>query len=122
MDIQIVPFDPETASREEWGRFHVYRKAHHMETDPDDPFLQLVVNSAVEVYGVPQLISPLVGGSGPNHAFIHGLGVPVATAGLGYPGSNVHAPNENIVIDYFVRGARHTARVLGYFGAGVTLP
>ncbi|HEY4667454.1 MAG TPA: M20/M25/M40 family metallo-hydrolase [Anaerolineales bacterium] len=91
-------------------------------TDPDDPFLQLVVNSAIEVYGVPQLIRPLLGGSGPNHVFIHGLGVPVATAGLGYPGSNVHAPNENIVIDYFVRGVRHTARVLGYFGAGVTLP
>jgi acetylornithine deacetylase/succinyl-diaminopimelate desuccinylase-like protein len=91
-------------------------------TDPDDPFLQLVVNSAVEVYGVPQLINPIVGGSGPNHAFIHGLGVPVATAGIGYPGSNAHAPNENIVIDNFVKGARHTARVLGYFGAGVTLP
>jgi acetylornithine deacetylase/succinyl-diaminopimelate desuccinylase-like protein len=86
-------------------------------TDPDDPFLQLVVNSAVEVYGVPQLITPMVGGSGPNHAFIHGLGIPVATAGLGYPGSNVHAPNENIVIDYFVAAARHTARIISEFAA-----
>ena len=91
-------------------------------TDPEDPFLQLVVRSAVEVYGTPQLINPIVGGSGPNHAFIHGLGLPVATAGIGYPGSNAHAPNENIVIDNFVRGVRHTARILGYFGAGVTLP
>lgn len=87
-------------------------------TDPDDPFLQLVVRSAKEVYGVPMLIKPMAGGSGPNHAFIHDLGLPVATAGIGYPGTNAHAPNENIVIDNFVLGARHTARILGYFGAG----
>lgn len=90
-------------------------------THPDDPFIQLVVQTAAEVYGMPQLINPIVGGSGPNYAFIHGLGLPVATAGIGYPGSNAHAPNENIVIDNFVLGARHTARILGYFGTGATL-
>src|SRR5213594_1735102 len=37
MDIQVVPFDPRTASPEEWRRFHVYRRAHQMETDPEDP-------------------------------------------------------------------------------------
>ena len=37
MDIQVVPFDPKTASHEEWRRFHVYRRAHQMETDPEDP-------------------------------------------------------------------------------------
>jgi len=36
------------------------------------------------------------GGSGPNHAFLHFLKLPVAVAGLGYPGNQVHAPNENI--------------------------
>ena len=40
MDIQLVPFDPQTASREEWQRFHVYRRASHMETDPEDPILE----------------------------------------------------------------------------------
>src|SRR3989442_13074517 len=37
MDIQVVPFDPRTASPEEWRRFHVYRRAHQMETEPEDP-------------------------------------------------------------------------------------
>ncbi|MFQ5922379.1 MAG: M20/M25/M40 family metallo-hydrolase [Anaerolineales bacterium] len=87
-------------------------------TDPDDPFLQLVVTSAEEVYGTPQIIEPITGGSGPNHAFIHELGLPVATAGIGYPGTRAHAPNENIVIDNFVMGAKHTARILGKFGTG----
>ena len=40
MDIHIVTFDPQTASREEWRRFHVYRRASHMETDPEDPILE----------------------------------------------------------------------------------
>ncbi len=87
-------------------------------TDPDDPFLQMVVESAREVYGVPMLIQPMSGGSGPNHAFIHHLNVPVATAGVGYPDSRAHAPNENLVIDNFVDGVKHTARILVNFGAG----
>ncbi|HEY46013.1 MAG: peptidase M20 [Anaerolineae bacterium SM23_ 63] len=87
-------------------------------TDPDDPFLQMVVESACEVYGVPMLIQPMSGGSGPNHAFIHHLKLPVATAGVGYPDSRAHAPNENLVIDNFIDGVKHTARILVNFGAG----
>lgn len=37
MDPQIIPFDPKTASRDEWARFHAYRRLRHRETDPDDP-------------------------------------------------------------------------------------
>lgn len=87
-------------------------------TDLDDPFLQLVVRSAEEVYGVPQLINPMVGGSGPNHTFLHILQLPIATAGVGYPGSQSHAPNENLVIENFVNGTRHTARIIYEFGEG----
>lgn len=86
-------------------------------TDPDDPFLQMVVESAREVYGVPMMIQPMSGGSGPNHAFIHHLNVPVATAGVGYPDSRAHAPNENLVIENFVDGVKHTARILVNFRA-----
>jgi acetylornithine deacetylase/succinyl-diaminopimelate desuccinylase-like protein len=81
-------------------------------TPPDDPFLQLVVQSAAEVYGTPQRISPLHPGSGPMHAFIQALGIPVAMAGFGYPGTLAHSPNENMVIDYFVKACKHTARVM----------
>lgn len=37
MRLDIIPFEPTTATREEWDRFHAYRKARHQETDPDDP-------------------------------------------------------------------------------------
>jgi acetylornithine deacetylase/succinyl-diaminopimelate desuccinylase-like protein len=58
----------------------------------------------------------MVGGSGPNHAFVHHLGLPIATAGVGYPGSQVHAPNENLRLDLYLKGAKHIARILGAFG------
>jgi acetylornithine deacetylase/succinyl-diaminopimelate desuccinylase-like protein len=87
-------------------------------TNLEDPFLKLVVESAREVYGKPQRIEPLSGGSGPNHPFIHELGLPVATAGLGYPEGNVHAPNENIRIDLFEMAVKHTARIIKAFAEG----
>ncbi len=87
-------------------------------TDPDDPFLALVSRTAEPVYGVPMQIVPMIGGSGPNHCFIHELGVPVATAGCGYPDTRAHAPDENIRIDLYVKHARHTARLLDAFGTG----
>ena len=84
-------------------------------TDLDDPFLHLVVETAEDVYGVPQRILPMSPGSGPNHPFIHDLKIPVATAGISYPKANIHAPNENIVIDNFVSGVRHTVRIMAEF-------
>lgn len=84
-------------------------------TPVDDPFLQMVVRTAEEVYGIPQLITPMTGGSGPNYLFVRDLGMPVATAGVGSPGGQVHAPNENIRIDNFIAGVRHTARIISEF-------
>ena len=85
-------------------------------TDPDDPFVALVVEAARPVYGQPMQIVPLSGGSGPNHAFVHYLHVPVVSAGIGYPGSQGHAPNENIRLDLYLKGTRHIARILKKFG------
>jgi acetylornithine deacetylase/succinyl-diaminopimelate desuccinylase-like protein len=85
-------------------------------TDPDDPFVKLVVDTAAEVYGVPMEIVPMVGGSGPNHVFIETLKLPVVTAGVGYPGTQAHAPNENMRIDLYLKGAMHIARILEEMG------
>jgi len=83
-----------------------------MKMDPDHPFVDMVVEAAREVYGRPMLKVPMVGGSGPAYRFVHELGLPLATAGVAYPGSRIHAPNENLRIDLFIQGARHMARIL----------
>ncbi len=87
-------------------------------TDPDHPFLALVARTAEPVYGVPMQIVPMIGGSGPNHCFLTELNVPVACAGLGYPDTRAHAPDENLVVSHYVSHARHVARILDAFGAG----
>jgi len=86
-------------------------------TDPDHPFVKLVVDAAEPVYGRPMAIVPMIGGSGPNHLFVHELGLPVVTAGMGHPGTQAHAPNENIRVDLYLKHARHMARVMAGFGA-----
>jgi acetylornithine deacetylase/succinyl-diaminopimelate desuccinylase-like protein len=84
-------------------------------TDPDHPFLRLVAETAKPVYGVAMQIVPMIGGSGPNHAFIEELGVPVATAGFGHPDTRAHAPDENLRVSYYVQHAKHVARLLSAF-------
>ena len=84
-------------------------------TDPDDPFVNIVVDTAKDIYGVPMQKVPMTGGSGPNYPFVHDLGLPVATAGLGYPDTRAHAPNENIRIDLYLKHAKHMVRVISEF-------
>jgi acetylornithine deacetylase/succinyl-diaminopimelate desuccinylase-like protein len=85
-------------------------------TDPDDPFVELVIKTAEPVFGYPMQPVPLIGGSGPNYPFIEILKVPVVTAGAGYPGTLAHAPNENLRIDLYLKHARHMARIIKEFG------
>jgi acetylornithine deacetylase/succinyl-diaminopimelate desuccinylase-like protein len=84
-------------------------------TAADDPFVQLTNAAAHAVYGVPPLVQPMVGGSGPMSAFVEHLHVPVVTCGIGEPGSRAHAPNENISLPQFLNGVRHTAQIIGRF-------
>jgi acetylornithine deacetylase/succinyl-diaminopimelate desuccinylase-like protein len=77
--------------------------------------VDLVCRTAEPVYGVPMQRMPLIGGSGPNHPFVHVLGLPVATAGIGHPGTLAHAPNENVRLDLYRKHAKHMARVLTEF-------
>lgn len=84
-------------------------------TNPEDPFIKLVMDTAEEIYEAKMELIPMVGGSGPNYPFVHELKLPVASAGLGYPDTKAHAPNENIRIDLYLKHARHIARLLVEF-------
>ncbi len=85
-------------------------------TRADDPFVQMVVNTAKDVYGVPMQIVPMSGGSGPNFIVQEALHVPIASLGAGYPGTGAHSPNENIRISDYLKSAKHITRVLDAFG------
>ena len=84
-------------------------------TDPEDPFVDLVVNCAKDVYGMPMLIIPCVGGSGPNAILAEFHDFPIVSAGVSYPYAQAHAPNENVRLDLYLKGAKHIVRIIEAF-------
>jgi acetylornithine deacetylase/succinyl-diaminopimelate desuccinylase-like protein len=84
-------------------------------TDPADPLVKLAVETAREVYGRDVVVEPMTGGSGPNALFIDALHIPIIMVGVGNPGDRLHAPDENVNLEDFVKGTQHTARVVANF-------
>ena len=80
--------------------------------DPDHPFVRVTIETLRDAYGTEPLVSPMVGGTGPAAHVVNHLGIPFASIGCSYPGARKHAPNENIRLDDFVRGATAIAAVL----------
>ena len=96
---------------------NVFTSVRPSRTPLGDPFVSLVAKSAESVYGSKPYIQPSMTGTGPQHSVQHILGVPVASCGIDYPGNRIHAPNENINLDYFRLGILHTAELINHFGS-----
>lgn len=84
-------------------------------TNPDHPFVQMVVKTAVDVFGEPMKILPSSGGSSPTSIVREHLDIPIIGIGAGYPGAQMHAPNENLRIDLYLKAAKHFTRILQGF-------
>jgi len=98
-DIEIVPYAGE-----------------HPAKSPADASIVQAAKEAVEaVYGQPPVIYPLMAGSGPMYPLSQALGIPAVTMGVGYPGTNVHAPNENIRLDDYWAGIRFIGELIRRF-------
>lgn len=89
---------------------------------PDHPLVKLAAETGAEVYGKPAVIVPIVGGSGPMWWFSGFLGMPITSPGIEYPGVRVHAPDEHIRLDDFMRGTRHLARLLSRIEEAISPP
>ena len=78
-------------------------------TKPSEDIVKASAKTAEKVYGTrPQLI-PLSAGSGPYYYIANYVGTPLTGAGVGHYDSRVHAPNENIRIEDFVKSMKHVA-------------
>ncbi|RME81856.1 MAG: M20/M25/M40 family metallo-hydrolase [Caldilineae bacterium] len=101
-DIEIVPLSSLSSSK----------------ADPESPFVRKVIAVATEVYGHEPVVYPSHGGSGPMYPLASGLGMDSVTVGVGYTGSNLHAPNENIRLEDYFNNVLFLARLLqSYAGA-----
>jgi acetylornithine deacetylase/succinyl-diaminopimelate desuccinylase-like protein len=100
-DIEIVESEGEYPSR----------------TDPDAPVVRAAVEAVRATYGQDAVVWPTAAGSGPMYVLCEQLGVPAVSFGVGYSGSNVHAPNENIRIQDYIEGIKCVGEFIQRFSA-----
>jgi acetylornithine deacetylase/succinyl-diaminopimelate desuccinylase-like protein len=84
-------------------------------TDPAHPFVDLVIRTARDAWGVEPVYHLSAAGTGPMHPFGNLLKVPVISTGTGYYGSRAHAPDEHIRLADFQKGILHMALLLEQF-------
>ena len=82
-------------------------------TPPDNPFVKFVIETAERIYKSKPVVWPTSAGTSPIYTIKNWMGIPVASAGgVGYPGSNIHAPNENIRISDYLRAIIYTVALI----------
>lgn len=85
-------------------------------TPPDNPFAVRIIETAEKVYGTKPVVWPTTAGTSPIYVIRNWMGIPVASGGgVGYPGSKVHAPNENIRIKDYVNSVKYVASLIGSY-------
>lgn len=127
MDFRLVPDqDPDDVMRK--LRRHLDRRGfpdielralgseRPARTPVTHPLVDMFRQACREVYGKDPVIVPTMAGTGPLYPFVATLGLPTADCGIGYPDTRIHAPDENIRIEDFRKGAKAIAAVLGWFG------
>jgi len=89
---------------------------HPAKTPPDTLIAKAATVAAHNVYGQDPVVHPLMAGSGPMYPLTQALGTPAFSAGISYPGSSVHAPNENIRLKDYFEGVRFIGELIHQFG------
>ncbi len=89
----------------------------HGSTEPTrtpvtDPFVKIVTKAAEKIYKKKTIVFPTSAGSGPMHLFRNLLNCPVVSAGCSHADAKVHAPNENITVDGFIKGTKFMATIM----------
>jgi acetylornithine deacetylase/succinyl-diaminopimelate desuccinylase-like protein len=101
-----------------FGDIHVTSMS--MEHPVRSPSDSLVARAALAALGSTfdqePSVAPMMIGTGPMYPVAHLLGIPtVSPAGVARPDSNLHAPNENIRIDDFLKIIEYTVSYLKKF-------
>jgi len=73
-------------------------------TSPNSPPVRLAIMVARAATGKEPVVFPNIAGSGPMYLVTDVLRQPCFSLGVNHPGSNIHAPNENILVENFMTG------------------
>ena len=82
----------------------------------DSAIGKATIAAAERVFDADLAIAPMMLGTGPMSFIAADLGIPtVSPAGVHRPWSNIHAPNENVRVEDFLRIVEYTVEWLGDF-------
>lgn len=124
MDFRLVPhLDPDTAVQklrahlDRHGFEHIEIKFEARSEPPykisvKEPMAQAVIDAAMEIYGE----MPIVNGVSAEGTILKHVWIPCVLTGFANPGANLHAPDENIRIDAYIRGIKYAAAIMHHFG------
>ncbi len=73
---------------------------------------QAVIGAATLVYGE----LPIVNGVSAEGTILKHVWIPCVLTGFANPGANLHAPNENITVDAYIKGIKYAAAIMEAFG------
>lgn len=83
--------------------------------DPNCLFAQTVIRCAKKVYGVQPEVFISHAGSTAMYQFCHESNLDAVMFGAGSEDENIHAPNENIILDNFIDAIKMAATVMDEF-------
>lgn len=78
-----------------------------------EPMAEAVVTAAMQVYGE----RPIVNGVSAEGTILRHVWIPCVLTGFANPGANLHAPDENVTIDAYLKGIKYAAAIMAAFGA-----
>ena len=90
-----------------------YRPA---KTPIDHPMSHAVISAVKKAYQSEPIIYPVTGGSNPSSVICDFLKIPIIKVPYGNHDECNHAPNENLVIDFFIKGIKCSAAVFYELG------
>ena len=94
-----------------------FSNEHPVRSPSDSLIGRAALAAAREVFTEAPAVSPMMIGTGPMYPVASTLGIPtVSPAGVCRPASNIHAPNENVRIDDFLRTIEYTVAWLKALG------
>ena len=77
-----------------------------------EPMAQAVIAAATRVYGE----RPIVNGVSAEGTILRHVWIPCVLTGFANPGANLHAPDENVTIESYLKGIKYAAAIMCEFG------
>jgi acetylornithine deacetylase/succinyl-diaminopimelate desuccinylase-like protein len=124
MDFRLIPnLDPVKAAEklrrhlDKHGFGHIELEIEATAEPPykisvKEPMAQAIIKAATEVYGEV----PIVNGVSAEGTILKHVWIPCVLTGFASAGANLHAPDENIHLDHYIKGIKYAAAIMEEFG------